>query len=101
MISKDTWVQIKKTILKPEERTGNLPIETKKVPLVMWTKGYLQQDAHIGEIVEINTITGRRETGMLVKANPAYLHTYGHFVPELLKIDAIVKQALYGCDQNE
>jgi hypothetical protein len=101
MIKKNTWVQIKKTILKPEERTGNIPEETKKVPLEMWVKGSLLDDAQLGDDVKIKTLTGRIESGILIQENPSYLHTYGAFVPEILKIDAMVKEALFGSDTDE
>ena len=96
MIKKDSWVQIKKIILNPEERAANLPEPTKKVPLVMWVKGFLLNDAEINSSVEIKTITGRVESGILVCDNPSYMHTYGKFVPEILEIDRIVKTTLFG-----
>jgi 2-amino-4-ketopentanoate thiolase alpha subunit len=100
MIKKNSWVQITKEILQPNERAENLPKPTKKVPLKMWVKGYLQADASIGDDVTIKTITGRIETGYLVIENPSYMHTYGKFVPEILEIDRIVKSALFGGDFN-
>ena len=33
------------------------------------------------------TVTGRLESGILIEINPSYMHTYGKFVPEILKID--------------
>ena len=101
MIKKNSWVQIRKEILQPHERAEHLPEPTKKVPLVMWVKGYLLADASINDQVEIKTITGRTETGKLVQENPSYMHTYGKFVPEILEIDRIVKSALFGGDTNE
>ena len=101
MIQKNSWVQIKKTILKPEERANNLPEPTKKVPLIMWVKGYLLANASIGDEVKIKTLTGRTESGVLVCKNPSYMHTYGEFVPEILEIDNICKNTLYGGDSHE
>ncbi|MFP4478943.1 MAG: 2-amino-4-oxopentanoate thiolase subunit OrtA [Candidatus Izemoplasmatales bacterium] len=101
LIKKNTWVQIKKTILEPKERTGNIPEETKKVPLLMWVKGYLLDDGHIGDQVKIKTLTGRFESGELLEANPAYMHTYGQFVPEILTIDKLLKDTLFGGEDNE
>ena len=49
MVKKGEWVRIHKVILKAEQRTGKLPEDTKKVPLEMWTKGYLLADAQIGD----------------------------------------------------
>ncbi|MGE4572030.1 MAG: 2-amino-4-oxopentanoate thiolase subunit OrtA [Candidatus Izemoplasmatales bacterium] len=101
MIKKDTWVQIKKVILKSEERAGNLPEETKKVPLIMWVKGFLLKEAELNDEVQIKTLTGRIESGTLIEVNPAYMHTYGKFMPEILRIDDIVKSTLFGDDHHE
>ncbi len=101
MIKKNSWVQIKKIILNPEERASHLPEPTKKVPLLMWVKGYLLENAEINSEVEIKTITGRKESGILVCENPSYMHTYGEFVPEILEIDSIVKSELFGGENNE
>lgn len=101
MVQKNAWVQIHKIILMPKERAATLPGDTKKVPLEMWVKGYLLADANIDDEVSVKTVTGRIESGTLVKENPAYLHTYGKFVPELLEIDRIVKTAMYGGDEFE
>jgi len=101
LIKKDTWVQIKKIILNPEDRSGSIPEETKKVPLVMWVKGFLMDDAEMNDEVKIKTVTGRLESGILIEINPSYMHTYGKFVPEILKIDQIVKTTLFGDDHYE
>jgi len=101
MIKKGTWVQIHKIVLKPEDRTATLPEDTKKVPLEMWVKGFLLADADLLDSVTIKTLTGRVETGTLIKENPTYLHNYGDFVPEILEIDKIVKNELYGGEDHE
>jgi len=98
LIKKGSWVQIKKIVLNPNERAINLPETTKKVPLILWVKGYLLSDSELGDEVEIETVTGRIETGVLITVNPFYSHSYGKFVPEILKIDEIVKSTLFGGD---
>lgn len=86
-IGKETWVEIHDIVLKPEERTGNLPEETKKVPLEMRLKGFLLEEADLGDRVKIRTVTGRIVEGTLLKENPVYEHGYGEtFIPELLTI---------------
>ena len=45
MAKKNDWVRIHNIILTPEQRTGKLPEDTKKMPLEMWAKGHLQNDA--------------------------------------------------------
>ena len=100
MIDKGTYVRIRKTIFKPEERSNNLPKETSLVPFKMWIKGFLEEDADLFDIVTIKTITGRFETGRLKEANPPYKHSYGDFIPEILILRDIIKSDMYG-DGNE
>ena len=96
MIKKGEWVRIHKVILKPSERAPQVPDDTKKVPLEMWVKGFLNADAKMGDEVEITTVTGRKETGTLIEVNPYYEHSFGKFVPELLAIDSQVREMLFG-----
>lgn len=100
MIKKGEWVRIHKIILEPSERAPQVPDDTKAVPLEMWDKGYLQADAEIGDEVEIETVTGRKETGTLIEVNPYYTHDFGTFVPELLAIDKQVREILFGGDKS-
>lgn len=81
------WVQIHNVVLTPEERTGHLPDDTKRVPLESWVKGFVQTDAVLGDEVEIETRCGRRVRGELVAINPGYEYGFGDvYVPELLGI---------------
>lgn len=95
------WVQVHQIVLKPEERAPQVPDDTKKVPLELWVKGTLMQDASIGDEVEVRTMTGRSVKGNLVAINPPYTHNFGEFVPELLRIDMQLKEILFGGVQNE
>jgi len=99
MVEKGTWVLIHRNILEPNERAPQVPDDTKKVPLEMWIKGYLQADANVGDEVEVITRTGRKETGTLLEANPYYKHDYGKFVPELIDINQQVRDILFGGDR--
>ncbi|NLY71346.1 MAG: 2-amino-4-ketopentanoate thiolase [Clostridiales bacterium] len=101
MVKKGTWVLIHRNILEPEERAPQVPDDTKKVPLEMWIKGYLVEDAKIGDTVEVITRTGRRETGELLEANPAYKHDYGEFIPELQQISEQVREILFGGEKDD
>lgn len=96
MVKKGEWVRIRKVILKAEERTGKLPADTQKVPLEMWTKGYLLADGEIGDEVEIESVNGRRETGTLIEVNPYYKHDFGKCIPELMAIDRQVRAIVFG-----
>lgn len=98
MISKNTWVQIEKVILSPEERSATVPDDTKKTPLMMWVKGYLLEESNLGEIVKIKTKTNRIEEGKLIEINPSFKHSFGNYCSELAVIDKIVLNALYGDD---
>lgn len=89
---KGDWVQIHSIVLKPEERTGKIPGDTKKVPLEMWVKGFINSDAEVGDKVSVTTLTGRKVEGELVEVNPKYIHNFGEeYVPELLEIDIQVR----------
>lgn len=83
---KGDWVQISNVVLPAGSRAPQVPEDTQKTDLVMWVKGFIQCDAKVGETVEIVTTTGRKEKGVLCEVNPGYTHTYGHYVPELTKI---------------
>jgi len=100
MIDKGSFVRIRKTLLKPEERSKNLPKETSLVPFKMWVKGFLLEDADLFDIVKIKTITNRIETGRLKEVFPKYKHDYGDFIPEILEMNQIILQDLKE-DNNE
>lgn len=100
MIDKNSYVRIRKTLLKPEERASNIPAETKEVPFKMWVKGYLHDESDLFDIVKITTETGRVETGRLKEAFPPYKIGYGDFVPEILKLIHLIKSEMYG-DKDE
>lgn len=86
MINKGSYVRIRKTLLNPEERSSNLPEETKKVPYKMWVKGFLLEESEMFEISEIKTIDGRIVKGRIKEHNPSYKHNYGDFVEEALEL---------------
>lgn len=98
---KGDWVQIHQIVLKPEERAPQVPEDTKQVPLELWVKGYAVTEAAIGEQIDIETTTGRIVRGELAAVNPRYIHSFGEFIPELLKIDKQVKEILFGGEANE
>jgi hypothetical protein len=85
-ICKGTWVEVERVLLKPEERAPNLPADTAKVPYVLRVSGFLLEDADLGQQVKIRTIIGQVHSGKLRIQNPGYGHSFGHTVPELLKI---------------
>lgn len=94
MILKGTFVRIKKIVLEVENRRQDIPEDTKNVPLVMWTKGYLLTDAKIGDEVIVETLSKRKEEGVLVEAEHVHEVNYGSFVPEIMEIGKIMKEVL-------
>lgn len=96
MVKKNSWVRIHSVILEPGERAPQVPEDTKKVPLEMWVKGWLREDAKIGGRATVTTLTGRTETGILLEENPTYRHSFGDFVPELLAIGAQARDIVFG-----
>lgn len=100
-VKKGDWVKIHRVIFTPDQRAPQVPEDTKKVPLEMWVKGFAEQDAELGDTIEILTITGRREHGQVVETQPTYTHSYGKFVPELLDIGIQLKEILFGGESDE
>ena len=97
MVKKGEWVQVHDIILKPEERTAKIQEDTKKVPLEIWVKGFLNSDSKMGDVVEVTTIVGRTVKGTLVDVNPTYDYGFGEiYIPELLKISRQVKDIVRG-----
>lgn len=99
MAKKGDWVRIHRNVLEPSQRAENVPDDTKKVPLEMWVKGHLVEDAEIGSDCRVITRTGRQEHGTLLEVNPQYEINFGDFVPEILEIDTQLRSALFGGDQ--
>lgn len=100
-VKKGDWVKIHRVILTPEERAPQVPDDTKKVPLEMWVKGFALTEANIGDEILVQTITGRQERGVVLELEPTYDHSFGTFVPELLKIGADLRSILFGGDSDE
>ena len=49
MAKKGDWVRIHRVVLKADDRTAKIPDDTQRCDLEMWTKGFLQADAEIGD----------------------------------------------------
>ncbi|WP_026894174.1 2-amino-4-oxopentanoate thiolase subunit OrtA [Clostridiisalibacter paucivorans] len=99
---KGDWVRIYNIVLTSEERAPQVPDDTKKVSLEMWDKGFLLNDeAKIGDEVEVETYIGRKIKGKMVEINPQYKHNYGEYVPELSYIGRQLRSILEGGESNE
>jgi 2-amino-4-ketopentanoate thiolase alpha subunit len=89
------WVQIHNIILAPAQRAPQVPDDTKRVPLEMWLKGFLNEaEAELGQEVTITTVTGRQVSGRLVAIAPAYPHNFGQPVQELLTLGGELRDML-------
>ncbi len=96
MIKAGSFVRISKVILESSKRTSSIPDDTKKTDLIMWTKGFLLNDAKIGDSVKIKTLSSRIETGTLVAYNHMHEVNYGEFVEEIIPIGVYLKEKLNG-----
>lgn len=84
---KGDWVRIHTVILPAGQRAGSVPEDTSKCDLQLWNKGFLVNDeASIGDEVEVETYIGRKISGKLIEVNPYWKHNFGKCVPELLYI---------------
>ncbi len=92
---KGDWVRIHKIVLEVGQRATNIPEDTQNVPLEMWDKGFLiNENANIGDNVEVETYIGRKVEGKLIEVNPYWDHDYGKAVPELLYIGRQARELL-------
>lgn len=92
---KGDWVLIHKVILEAGNRAPSVPEDTKDVPLEMWDKGFLlNQEANIGDRVQIETYIGRKTEGNLIEINPYWKHNFGKSIPELLYIGRQARELL-------
>lgn len=99
--NKGDWVLIYNVVLDSSERAPQVPEDTKNVPLETWVKGFVNEEASIGDTVNITTITGRNVSGKLVDVNPYHKHDYGKCVPEILKIGLQLREITFGGEDNE
>jgi hypothetical protein len=94
LIEEGTWVEIHRVVLQPAERAPQVPKDTSQVPLEMRAKGFLARPASPGDEAEIVTATGRSLRGTLVEVSPAYTHSFGEPLCELLNIGGEVRALL-------
>ena len=90
MIKKGTYVYIKKIVLKSSERSSHIPLDTLDKDFVMKVKGYLVNDASLGDNVDILTETKRKVSGILIEANPTYTHSFGDYLDEVKTMKDII-----------
>lgn len=93
-VARGTWVEIHRVVLPAGQRAPQVPEDTQRVPLEMRVKGFLVEDARIGDEAEIETAAGRRLRGTLSDASPAYRHGFGPPVPELVGVGAEARALL-------
>ena len=89
-----TFVEIHRVVLAAGARAPQVPSDTQNVPLEMRVKGFLINDAKLGDQAEIETPAGRRLQGTLVDVLPAYTHTFGPRLEELTHIGAELRALL-------
>lgn len=95
------WIRVHSIILEPAARADQTPDDTKKVPLELWAKGWLEdKEVKMGEEATIKTVTGRILKGTMVSINPPFEHNFGQPIPELLEIGNELRQFLKGEGAN-
>lgn len=93
-VPQQTWVEIHAIVLEGGSRAPQVPPETQQVPLEMRLRGFLAQEAAIGDEVDIVTPAGRVLRGRLSAVQPPYTHMYGAPIPELLAVGAEARALL-------
>lgn len=88
------WAEIRFDLLRPEQRPTFLADDTRRVPLQVRVKGFLESDARIADETVVETVLGRRVRGRLVEVSPPPRHSFGAPVAELLAIGLELRQRL-------
>jgi len=87
-IPKGTWVEVERTLIATGRRAAALNLDPSKAPsYTVRVSGFLLEDAELGQQVRIRTIIGKVHVGKLRIQSPSYGHSFGHTVPELLRVD--------------
>ena len=84
-VQRPRWVEVGFTVLRPEERPFNLPPETRAVPYYARVRGFLEETCVVGDMVEIETLAGRKVEGKLLHIDPPFTHDFGRTVQELVQ----------------
>lgn len=94
IVNKGQWIEIESLILKAEERSPNLPIETKETDLKMWIRGFLvDNSAMLGDEVVIETLSKRLVKGTFVEMRPRHNYDFGDTIIELIQIGEELKES--------
>ena len=88
------WVQVRQVVLEPGQRAPQVPRDTSHVPLIRLVKGFLAQDANLGDTVAITTVIGRTIGGELVAVNPQYEHSFGAPPAGFMRIGSKLRRIL-------
>ena len=87
IIPKGTWVEVERALPMGNRRLPSRPLALGKPSCEMLRiSGFLLEDAELGQQVRIRTIMGKLHVGKLRIQSPSYGHSFGHTVPELLKV---------------
>ena len=86
VVGAGAWVEFERVLLEPEQRSPQLPEETRSTPYVLRMSGFLDAEARLGDEVTITSLIGHQHAGTLRLVNPSYEHSFGTTVPELLHI---------------
>lgn len=88
------WIEIGFTVLRPEERTARLPEDTRRVPYYARLRGFVTGPCHVGDQVEVETLSGRRVRGEVTDPAPRFAHDFGRPVEELIQAGIEAKALL-------
>ena len=88
IIPKGTWVEVERALSPAAGGLAARPWISASPPQIVRVSGFLLEDAELGQQVRIRTIIGNVHAGKLRIQSPSYGHSFGHTLPELLKVPA-------------
>lgn len=91
---KEDWVEVQIILLEAGHRSGAVPADTSNVPYLARVKGFLVDDATVGDHAAVETVIGRTVEGTMIDINPPYGHDFGRPAPELLPVGPELRSLL-------
>lgn len=88
------WVEIEMLVCQAETRSKELPKDTQVIYYTARIKGYLINEARLGQEATIRSILGRELKGKLLAFNPPFPATFGAPVPELMDVGKELKSLM-------
>lgn len=95
----EVWTEVERLILRSAERASTCPRDTRAKPYLVRIRGMAVRPV-VGDQVEIRTVTDRHLVGRVRELEPGYEHTFGHPLPEWVRMRDHIRILVRGGGQS-